>query len=56
MVGSVKVALVGTISTSHKLGRTVCNFAKFGRTNMIQVGIPYVSKIETQQLNAEPCW
>jgi hypothetical protein len=25
------------------LGRTVCNFANFGRTNMIQVGIPLVS-------------
>jgi hypothetical protein len=30
-------------STNHKLGRTVCNFANFGRTNMIQVGIPLVS-------------
>ncbi len=29
-------------STSHKLGRTVCNLANFGRTNMIQVGIPLV--------------
>jgi hypothetical protein len=32
-----------TTSTNHKLGRTVCNFANFGRTNMIQVGIPLVS-------------
>ncbi len=30
-------------STNHKFGRTVCNFANFGRTNMIQVGIPLVS-------------
>jgi hypothetical protein len=30
-------------STNHKLGRTVCNFANFGRMNMIQVGIPLVS-------------
>jgi hypothetical protein len=29
-------------STNHKFGRTVCNFANFGRTNMIQVGIPLV--------------
>jgi len=34
--------LVNVGSSRHKLPRhqTVCNFANFGRTNMIQVGIP----------------
>ena len=35
-------ATTTTTSTNQKLGQTVCNFANFGRTNMIQVGTPLV--------------
>ena len=40
--GMIMIAPVQYYSTNHKLGRTVCNFANFGCTNMIQVGIPLV--------------
>ena len=33
--GEVRVGTIVPVLTNHKLGRTVCNFANFGRTNMI---------------------